>query len=74
MDLKAYVGLLPGLTANRAPLLFLAPFPMFCLGKSEQERPSFLCTYVDTSKIYLVWLPEILGCLIWASLLKAVWD
>lgn len=58
MDIKAYVGLPPDLTANWARLLFLAPFPTFYHRNSKQERLSFLRTYVDTCKIYLSGLAD----------------
>lgn len=46
VDVKAYVGLLPGLTANRAPLLFLTPFPTFCLRKRDQASYVLMLTLV----------------------------
>lgn len=49
MDIRAYIGLPPCLTINRAPLLFLTAF--FCLRKREQERLSFQHIYVDPNKI-----------------------
>lgn len=51
MDIRAYIGLPPYLTTNRAPLLFLTAFLMFCLRKREQERLSFQYIYVDPNKI-----------------------
>lgn len=37
MDVKAYVGLPPGLTANRAHYLFIPTCSMLFLRKLEQE-------------------------------------